>query len=77
MKTANEGSSGPLGHGGFGEVRLEKNKEDGKARAVKRIATASTNLSNSECEKELRALLEFSKCCTATLFRMPHPCTFS
>jgi hypothetical protein len=50
-----------LGRGGFGEVRLEKNKEDGKARAVKRIVTTSTALSNSECEKELKALLEFSK----------------
>jgi hypothetical protein len=50
-----------LGRGGFGEVRLEKSKEDGKARAVKRIATTSTTLSNSECEKELKALLEFSK----------------
>src|SRR4051794_5703367 len=50
-----------LGRGGFGEVRLEKNKDDGKERAVKRIATTSTTLSNSECEKELKALLEFSK----------------
>jgi hypothetical protein len=50
-----------LGRGGFGEVRLEKSEEDGKARAVKRIATTSTALSNSECEKELKALLEFSK----------------
>jgi hypothetical protein len=50
-----------LGRGGFGEMRLERNTEDGKARAVKRIATTSTTLSNSECEKELKALLEFSK----------------
>jgi hypothetical protein len=50
-----------LGRGGFGEVRLERNTGDGKARAVKRIATTSTTLSNSECEKELKALLEFSK----------------
>jgi len=50
-----------LGRGGFGEVRLERNKEDGKARAVKRIATTSATLSKSECEKELKALLEFSK----------------
>jgi serine/threonine protein kinase len=50
-----------LGRGGFGEVRLERSKEDGKARAVKRIATTNTALSNSECEKELKALLEFSK----------------
>jgi serine/threonine protein kinase len=50
-----------LGHGGFGEVRLEKNTEDGKARAVKRIVVAGTNLSINECEKELKALLEFSK----------------
>jgi hypothetical protein len=50
-----------LGRGGFGEVRLEKNKEDSKARVVKRIATTSTTLSNNECEKELKALLEFSK----------------
>ena len=48
-----------LGRGGFGEVRLEKDTEDGKVRAVKRIA--STDLSNDEYEKELKALLEFSK----------------
>jgi hypothetical protein len=49
-----------LGRGGFGEVRLERNS-DGQARAVKRIPTTSTALSNSECVKELKALLEFSK----------------
>jgi calcium/calmodulin-dependent protein kinase I len=49
-----------LGRGGFGEVRLERNREDEKARAVKKIAT-STTMNNSECEKELKALLEFSK----------------
>lgn len=51
----------PLGRGGFGEVRLEKNIEDGEVRAVKRIATAGTDLSSDEYEKELKALLEFSK----------------
>jgi hypothetical protein len=50
-----------LGRGGFGEVRLERDGVDGNVRAVKRITTMSTNLSNSECEKELTALLEFSK----------------
>jgi len=50
-----------LGRGGFGEVRLERNQQDGRARAVKRIATTSTSLTNRECEKELKALLEFSK----------------
>jgi hypothetical protein len=50
-----------LGRGGFGEVRLEKNTEDGKVRAVKRIVVAGTNLSIDECGKELNALLEFSK----------------
>jgi hypothetical protein len=50
-----------LGRGGFGEVRLERNKQDGRARAVKRIAMMGTNLTNMECEKELKSLLEFSK----------------
>jgi hypothetical protein len=50
-----------LGHGSFGQVRLEKNHESGQVRAVKRITTTSATLSNSECEKELKALLEFSK----------------
>jgi hypothetical protein len=50
-----------LGRGGFGEVHLQKNAEDGRVRAVKRIVTSSTDLSNNECEKELKALLEFSK----------------
>ena len=49
-----------LGRGGFGEVRLERNRKENKERAVKRINTG-TNLSNKECEKELQALLEFSK----------------
>ena len=49
-----------LGRGGFGEVRLERNREDNKPRAVKKI-TISTTLSKSEYEKELEALLEFSK----------------
>jgi hypothetical protein len=50
-----------LGRGSFGEVRLETNEEDGHMRAVKRVSTTHANLSNSECEKELKALLEFSK----------------
>lgn len=50
-----------LGRGTFGEVRLERNVADGKVRAVKRIATLGTSLKNNECEKELKALLEFSK----------------
>jgi hypothetical protein len=53
-----------LGRGGFGEVRLERNTDqDGNTslRAVKRIGGAGALLSNSEYEKELKALLEFSK----------------
>jgi calcium/calmodulin-dependent protein kinase I len=50
-----------LGRGGFGAVRLEENKEDSKKRAVKRIQTTTTSLSNSHFKKELKALLEFSK----------------
>lgn len=50
-----------LGYGSFGDVRLEKNIEDGKERAVKKIRTRNKALSNNECEKELKALLEFSK----------------
>lgn len=49
-----------LGRGSFGQVRLETNTEDGQVRAVKRIPTSS-NLSSDEFEKELEALLEFSK----------------
>lgn len=49
-----------LGRGGFGEVRLERNRKNQTARVVKKITTGAT-LSNSECEKELKALLEFSK----------------
>lgn len=49
--------------GGFGEVRLERSIEGGEAkvRAVKRIATTSNTLQDSDYEKELKALLEFSK----------------
>jgi hypothetical protein len=50
-----------LGRGGSGEVRLERNREEGKVRAVKKITILDADLSNSECEKELKALLEFSK----------------
>ena len=51
-----------LGRGGFGEVHLQRNAEgEGETRAVKRIYTAGANLSDRECEKELSALLEFSK----------------
>lgn len=42
-------------------MRLEKNTEDGKERAVKRIPTANTNFSSDDYKKELKALLEFSK----------------
>ena len=53
-----------LGRGGFGEVRLERNKDNGKLRAVKKIYinnTRNTNPNNGDYDKELRALLEFSK----------------
>ncbi|KUJ23328.1 kinase-like protein [Mollisia scopiformis] len=50
-----------LGRGSFGEVRLEKNRGDGTARAVKKVHTESSTLSKKECEQELKALLEFSK----------------
>lgn len=49
-----------LGRGGYGEVRLEICAEDNKRRAVKRIWTSGSNL-KKEYERELKALLEFSK----------------
>jgi serine/threonine protein kinase len=49
-----------LGRGGYGEVRLETCAEDNKKRAVKRIWTSGSNL-KKEYERELKALLEFSK----------------
>jgi calcium/calmodulin-dependent protein kinase I len=61
-----------LGRGGFGEVRLERNKRDGRARAVKRIAMMGTHLTNMECEKELKALLEFSKPKVTLILLAPH-----
>jgi hypothetical protein len=51
----------PLDHGAYGEVRLERNIEDGKFRAVKRIPIRSTGPTSSQFEKELKALIEFSK----------------
>lgn len=50
-----------LGYGSFGDVRLKRNIEDGKERVVKKIRIRSKALSNSEWEKELKALLEFFK----------------
>jgi hypothetical protein len=50
-----------LSYNRFGQVRLEKNYKNKQVKAVKRITTTSVTLSNSECEKELKALLEFSK----------------
>jgi hypothetical protein len=52
---------GVLGRGAFGMVCLQKNAEDGRTRAVKRIPTVSANVSDKECEKELGAHMEFSK----------------
>ncbi len=49
-----------IGSGTFGEVRLEV-CDEGKERAVKKIRTAGAALKVKECEKELKALLEFSK----------------
>jgi hypothetical protein len=48
------------GHGGFGEVRLERNTEDGEMRAVKRSANLLPDLSSYKGEKELKVPLEFS-----------------
>ncbi|KAG8406374.1 hypothetical protein J3458_021209 [Metarhizium acridum] len=58
-----------LGRGGFGEVRLERNRKNEAVRAVKKIATGAT-LSNNDCEKELKAFLEFLKLkyCEAAVF---------
>jgi hypothetical protein len=50
-----------LGRGSFGEVRLERSQDGQQVRAVKRIVTTSAAMSHSQCEKELKALLEFSK----------------
>lgn len=50
-----------LGRGGFGEVRLERNKTDGQVRAVKRITRIGAAVNEMEWERELKALLEFSK----------------
>jgi serine/threonine protein kinase len=50
-----------LGRGAFGEVRLEENLAGKEARAVKRIITESTDLNSEHCEREIKALLEFSK----------------
>jgi calcium/calmodulin-dependent protein kinase I len=50
-----------LGRGSCGEVRLERNRNEDKVRAVKRVTTSSSTLSQKECEQELKALLEFSK----------------
>jgi serine/threonine protein kinase len=48
-----------IGRGGFGDVRLEDNTEDNEKRAVKRIRVSSAEL--SDYERELKALLEFTK----------------
>lgn len=48
-----------LGRGGFGEVRLESHGQ--RQRALKRIWTADTRLNDADYERELKALLEFSK----------------
>lgn len=49
-----------LGKGTFGEVRLEVNSEENKQRAVKRIL-ANDSAFKVSYERELKALLEFSK----------------
>ncbi|KAI0878293.1 WD40-repeat-containing domain protein [Hypoxylon argillaceum] len=53
-----------LGWGGFGEVRLEKDVDNGQLRAVKKITIATNGTlrgEDSDYERELRALIEFSK----------------
>lgn len=49
-----------LGRGTFGEVRLERNTDNKEYRAVKLMWTADSALKSSY-ERELKALLEFSK----------------
>lgn len=39
-----------LGQGGFGEIHLERNKEDGKVIVVERIVISNSSSSNSDCE---------------------------
>lgn len=50
-----------LGSGGFGKVHLEESQEDRQLRAVKVIDIGDRELSKIECEREIEALLEFSK----------------
>jgi calcium/calmodulin-dependent protein kinase I len=49
-----------LGKGGFGEVRLEVHPEENEKRAVKRMWATGSSF-KKEYERELKALLEFSK----------------
>jgi serine/threonine protein kinase len=49
-----------LGRGGSGEVRLEHNEEGSERRAVKRIWASGSTLKLAY-ERELKALMEFSK----------------
>jgi hypothetical protein len=49
-----------IGSGAFGDVRLET-CEDGTARAVKKLRSVDGSLEDKEYEKELLALVEFSK----------------
>jgi serine/threonine protein kinase len=49
-----------LGKGGFGEVRLEVHQEENEKRAVKRMWATGSSFKR-QYERELKALLEFSK----------------
>jgi hypothetical protein len=51
-----------LGRGGFGEVHLQSQESDKDAkRALKVIPTRGVKLSLEDCQRELTAMIEFTK----------------
>ena len=51
-----------LGRGGFGEVHLQSQESDkAEKRALKIIPTRGTKLSLADCQRELTAMIEFTK----------------
>jgi hypothetical protein len=51
-----------LGRGGFGEVHLQSQESDKDAkRALKVIPTKGVKLSLADCQRELTAMIEFTK----------------
>lgn len=50
-----------LGRGAFGEVQLQVQDKDPESKRALKVIPTRERMSNAECERELTALIEFTK----------------